>query len=108
MALVQLEYRSELHAHFLDVMNSRPIRVRGVGLTVRPAAVAFVDAGRGWLVGQRGAGLRYPGSNIPPFGSFRTDVGLGLDLGLFGIYAAKAVSVAKEPANVFVRLSRRF
>jgi len=108
MALAQLEYRSELHAHFLDVMNSRPIRVRGVGLTVRPVAVAFVDAGRGWLVGQRGAGLRYPGSNIPPFGSFRTDVGLGLDLGLFGIYAAKAVSVAKEPANVFVRLSRRF
>jgi len=108
MALAQLEYRSELHAHFLDVMNSRPIRVRGVGLTVRPVAVAFVDAGRGWLVGQRGEGLRYPNGDFPPFGSFRTDVGGGLDLGLFGVYVAKGVSVAKEPANVFVRLNRRF
>jgi hypothetical protein len=108
MALAQLEYRSALHAHFLDVMNSRPIRVRGIGLTVRPTAVAFVDAGRGWLVGPRGAGLRYQSGDIPPPRTFRTDVGLGLDLGLFGIYASKAVSVAKEPANVFVRMSRRF
>lgn len=108
IALAQLEYRSELHAHFLDVMNSRPIRIRGVGLTVRPTAVAFVDAGRGWLVGDRSAGLRYGRGDIPPFGTFRTDVGLGLDLGILGVYAAKAVSVSKEPANVFVRVSRRF
>jgi hypothetical protein len=108
IALAQIEYRNELHAHFLDVMNSRAIRIRGVGLTVRPTAVAFVDAGRGWLVGQRSGELRYPSASIPPFDSFRTDVGLGLDLGIFGIYAAKAVSVSKEPANVFVRVSRRF
>lgn len=108
IALAQLEYRSELHAHFLDVMNSRPIRIRGVGLTVRPAAVAFVDAGRGWLVGRRSDVLRYRSGEIPPLGSFRTDVGLGLDLGLFGIYAAKAVSVSREPANIFIRSSRRF
>jgi hypothetical protein len=108
IALAQLEYRSQLHAHFLDVMNSRPIRIRGVGLTVRPTAVAFVDAGRGWLVGDRSGGLRYGSATIPPFGSFRTDVGLGLDLGIFGVYAAKAVSNSKEPANVSVRVSRRF
>ena len=92
IALAQLEYRSELHAHFLDVVNSRPIRLRGVGFTVRPTAIAFVDAGRGWLVGDRTAGLRYPRWEIPPFGTFRSDVGLGLDLGIFGVYAAKAVS----------------
>jgi hypothetical protein len=108
VALVQLEYRSQLHAHFLDVMNSRPIRIRGVGLTVRPTAVAFVDAGRGWLVGQRSGALRYGSGDIPPLGSFRSDVGLGLDLGLFGIYAAKGVSVSKAPANLSVRASRRF
>jgi hypothetical protein len=108
VALAQIEYRTELHAHFLDVMNSRAVRIRGVGLTVRPTAVIFADAGRGWLVGDNVAGLRYSSGSIPSFGSFRKDVGLGLDLGLFGVYAAKAVSDSKEPANVFVRVRRRF
>ena len=108
VALAQLEYRTELRAPFLDVINSRAIRIRGIGLTVRPTAVAFVDAGRGWLVGERNGTLRYPGSDFPSFGSFRTDVGLGLDLGMLGVYAAKAVSESKEPVNVFVRVSRRF
>jgi hypothetical protein len=108
VALAQIEYRSELHPHFLDVLNSRAIRIRGVGLTVRPTAVAIVDAGRGWLVGQRSGGLRYGSGDLPPFDSFRTDVGLGLDLGIIGIYAAKAVSVSKEPVNVSVRVNRRF
>lgn len=108
VALAQLEYRSELHSSFFDFLNSRPIRLRRIGFTVRPTAVAFVDAGRGWLVGPRTGTLQYPGGSIPSFGTFRTDVGLGLDLGIIGIYAAKAVSSAKEPANVFLRVSRRF
>lgn len=108
IALAQIEYRSALHAHFLDVINSRPIRIRGVGITIRPIAVAFVDAGRGWLVGDRSDGIRYGNAAIPPFGSFRTDIGVGLDLGILGVYAAKAVSAPEEPANVFVRVSRRF
>ena len=33
---------------------------------------------------------------------------IGLDLGIIGIYAAKAVSSSKEPANVFLRLHHRF
>lgn len=108
VALAQLEYRTELHAGFLDAINSRALRIRGVGLTVRPTAVIFADAGRGWLVGENPNGLRYRSGSIPSFASFRTDVGLGLDLGLFGVYAAKAVSDSKEPANVFVRVRRRF
>lgn len=108
IALAQLEFRSELHGSIFDVVNARGLRIRGVGLTVRPTAVVFVDAGRGWLVGQQSGGLRYGSGDVPPFGSFRSDVGLGLDLGIFGVYAAKAVSVSKEPANVFVRVSRRF
>ncbi|MFL5479369.1 MAG: BamA/TamA family outer membrane protein [Gemmatimonadaceae bacterium] len=107
-ALVQLEYRNELHSSFFDFLNARPIRLRGIGFTVQPTLVAFVDAGRGWLVGPRTETLQYPSGTIPPFGTFRTDVGLGLDLGLLGVYVAKAVSESKVPANVFLRVRRRF
>lgn len=108
VALAQLEYRNELHSSLLDFLNSRPIRLRGVGFTVQPTIVAFVDAGRGWLVGQPSGTLEYSSRSFPRFGTFRTDVGLGLDLGIFGIYVAKAVSSSKEPANVFLRVHRRF
>jgi outer membrane protein assembly factor BamA len=108
VALAQLEYRSELHSSLLDFLNSKPIRLRGIGFTVRPTAVAFVDAGRGWLVCQPSGTLQYSAHSFPRFGTFRTDVGLGLDLGIFGVYAAKAVSSSKEPANVFLRVHRRF
>src|SRR3954468_18070645 len=108
VALAQLEYRNELHSSLLDFLNSRPIRLRGIGFTVRPTVVAFVDAGRGWLVGQPSGTLQYSSSSFPRFGTFRTDIGLGLDLGIFGVYAAKSVSSPKEPANVFLRVRRRF
>ena len=108
VALAQLEYRNELHSSLLDFLNWRPIRLRGIGFTVQPTAVAFVDAGRGWLVGQPSGTLEYSTHSFPRFGTFRTDVGLGIDLGIFGIYVAKAVSSSKEPANVFLRLHRRF
>ena len=108
VALAQLEYRNELHSSFFDFLNSRAIRLRGIGFTVRPTAVAFVDAGRGWLVGPPSGTLQYSSRSLPRFGTFRTDVGLGLDLGIFGVYVAKAVSSSKEPANVFLRVRRRF
>jgi len=108
VALAQLEYRNELHSSFFDFLNSRPIRLRGIGFTVQPTAVAFVDAGRGWLVGPPSGTLQYSSRSIPRFGTFKTDVGLGLDLGIFGVYVAKAVSSSKEPANVFLRVRRRF
>ena len=108
VALAQLEYRNELHSSFFDFLNSRAIRLRGVGFTVQPTAVAFVDAGRGWLVGQPSGTLQYSSRSIPRFGTFRTDVGLGLDLGIFGLYVAKAVSSSDEPANFFLRVRRRF
>ncbi|MFL5482271.1 MAG: BamA/TamA family outer membrane protein [Gemmatimonadaceae bacterium] len=108
VALAQLEYRQELHSALLDFLNSRPIRLRGIGFTVQPTIVAFVDAGRGWLVGQPSGTLQYSSNSFPRFGTFRTDVGLGLDLGIIGVYVAKAVSSSKEPANVFLRVHRRF
>ena len=108
VALAQLEYRNELHSSFFDFLNAKPIRLRGIGFTVRPTAVAFVDAGRGWLVGQPSGTLQYSRSSFPRFGTFRTDVGLGLDLGIFGVYAAKSVSSPDEPANFFLRVRRLF
>lgn len=108
VALVQLEYRQEIESSIFDFLNSRRIRLRGIGFTVEPTAVAFVDAGRGWLVGDPVGRLRYRSGSIPPFGTFRTDVGLGLDLGLVGVYVAKAVSDASQPANFFLRVRRRF
>ena len=108
VALAQLEYRNELHSTLFDFLNARPIRLRGIGFTVRPTAVAFVDAGRGWLVGQPSGTLQYSSRSFPRFGTFRTDVGLGLDLGIIGVYVAKSVSNPKDPANVFLRVHRRF
>ena len=106
VAVGQLEYRQEMP--FFNFLNARPIRLRGIGFTVEPTAVAFVDAGRGWLVGPTFADLQYTSHSFPRFGTFRTDVGVGLDLGLIGVYVAKAVSSSKEPANVFLRVHRRF
>ncbi|HET9776282.1 MAG TPA: hypothetical protein VFP77_06920 [Gemmatimonadaceae bacterium] len=108
VALAQLEYRNELHSSMFDFLNARAIRLRGIGFTVRPTAVAFVDAGRGWLVGQPSGTLQYSSNSFPRFGTFRTDVGLGLDLGIIGAYVAKSVSSPKDPANVFLRVRRRF
>lgn len=108
VALAQLEYRNELHSSMFDFLNARPIRLRGIGFTVQPTLVAFADAGRGWLVGQPSGTLQYSSRSFPRFGTFRTDLGLGLDLGIIGFYAAKSVSSPKEPANVFIRLHRRF
>ena len=108
VALGQLEYRNELRSSMFDFLNARAIRLRGIGFTVRPTAVAFVDAGRGWLVGQPSGTLQYSSHSFPRFGTFRTDVGLGLDLGIIGVYVAKSVSSPREPANVFLRVHRRF
>ena len=49
-----------------------------------------------------------PWMNFDGIGTFRTDVGLGLDIGLFGVYVAQSISHSKEPANVFVRIRDRF
>jgi hypothetical protein len=70
--------------------------------------VLFVDAGRGWLAGSGQGATTYASGALPPFSSFRTDVGAGLDFDNFGVYVAKALSTPGEPARVFVRLQHRF
>ena len=108
MALGQLEYRDELHSDLIDMFTRNGIHVRGAVFTVRPSAVAFLDAGRGWLVGNTQGTLRYPSGSLPGFDTYRADAGIGLDLGIVGLYVAKAVSLQKEPANFFIRIHNRF
>ena len=72
------------------------------------AWVFFADAGRGWLVNAPASPLNVGRHDLPALSSYRTDIGAGLDFDLLGIYAAKALSVPKEPLNVFLRVRRRF
>ena len=72
------------------------------------AWVLFANSGRGWLVGDASDALRYPSGSIPSIRTWRTDVGGGFDFGSVGVYVAKAISESSLPANVYVRLGRRF
>lgn len=67
--------------------------------------VVFTDAGQSWLVGD-GPG-QVPAGQLPTFGSWLVDVGLGVDWGGFGVYLAKAVTTG-ERLRFTVRLDHRF
>lgn len=104
MALGQVEYRGDLHFDlFTDWNDDHYMRSRSSGVWV-----IFADAGRGWLVGTPGDSLTYDRGKLPPATSFRTDLGLGLDFSVIGVYAAKAMSGPKQPVNFFVRIRHRF
>ena len=105
VALAQAEYRSDLHVHLFDWDEDDWVRPH---LNAEGAWVLFVDAGRGWLTGGGQGADTYDAGGLPPFSSFRTDVGAGLDFDRFGVYVAKALSKAGEPARVFIRLQHRF
>lgn len=71
--------------------------------------VVFADAGRGWLLHERGAGgVVQNAPAIPPLGSFRSDVGIGLDAEVVGIFVAKSLTDSGNPINFSVRLRHRF
>ena len=85
-----------------------------IGVNDRPSWVLFADAGRGWnrdapdwLSPATNAAV-FDGAGLPPLSSFRTTLGLGIDFGSIGLYAAKAVSSGKEPMNLLLRVGRRF
>ena len=106
--LAQIEYRGALGFGRVGLGDLVPDWWSERGIRA-PQWVAFADAGRGWLVGDRDGDLQYPGSTIlPSLDTFRTDVGLGIDMRVIGLYVAKAVSHSKEPANFFVRVRHRF
>lgn len=104
MALAQVEYRGDLHLDlFTDWTDDDFMRGHANGVWV-----FFADAGRGWLVGQPDGAMTFGRGELPPLSSFRTDLGLGLDFDVIGLYVAKAMSRPREPANFFVRIRHRF
>ena len=96
VTLAQIELRTELSEEPLDVAAAGPLRLPLMALTRRIVGVVFLDAGQGWRTTQ------------PWSSSYKADMGAGVDLGLFGVYAAKAVSDWGEPMNVLLRVRRRF
>lgn len=110
MVLVQAEWRGDFHFS--------PFGDDGYGdrrwMTGRFAAdgawVVFANSGRGWLVNEPlvSAAATSQQPRIPAIGTWRTDIGGGFDFGSFGVYVAKAISDPGIPANVYVRLGRRF
>jgi hypothetical protein len=104
IALVQGEYRRDLHFDLLGDSDWDDFIQAGSNA----AWIVFADAGRGWLVRSGSGSAGYGRGAIPPLSTFRTDVGIGLDLRLIGFYVAKALSDAREPLNFFVRLRHRF
>lgn len=106
IALGQIEYRGDLRFNFLGDWEDWPRRYRNAhGDAVW---VLFADAGRGWRIGPTDGGLSYSSSALPPLSTFRTDLGLGIDIGGIGLYAAKSVSTPAEPVNFVLRLHHRF
>ena len=117
IALVQAEYRGDLHFDFHpDWEDQSYDKPAGSGRAARRARhfhrdgswVVFADAGRGWLVGEPNGTLTYASGRIPSFETFRTDIGGGLDFGGVGFYLAKAMADSGEPLRAFVRLRHRF
>jgi hypothetical protein len=121
IALVQAEYRGDLHFDFHPDWESQSEPGIGEGMSGGRAQrararhfhrdgtwVVFADAGRGWLVGTPSGTMTYASGRIPSFDTFRTDLGAGLDFGGVGLYLAKAMSSPGEPLRVFVRLHHRF
>jgi len=119
IALLQAEYRGDLHFDFHPDWESQDdagIRARDESAPRARARhfhrdgtwVVFADAGRGWLVGAPDGTLTYASGRIPSFSTFRSDIGAGLDFGGVGFYMAKAMSSSEEPLRLFVRLRHRF
>ena len=106
IALAQIEYRGSVK---LDFGDWREDAGRYIGARSDASWVMFFDAGRGWMVGApTGDDSTYPADRLPAINTFRSDVGVGFDLGGVGVYAAKALSRPDEPVNFFLRLQRRF
>ena len=78
------------------------------GFNHRAQWVLFADAGRGWKVGTPDGTMTYTANGMPDFGTFKTDIGIGVDFGGIGAYWAKSASDAREPARFLLRLERRF
>lgn len=97
--VVQAEYRRTLGIDFSTRIGNTTLGLQ------RPELVIFGDAGSAWLAGE-GAG-RVPSGSIQSIREWRSDVGVGLDAGSFGVYIARSL-VDSGPFRFGFRLSPRF
>lgn len=108
VALAQVEYRGALHLSLFGGADAGG----GGGWSwsfYHPLQwVVFADAGRGWLLHERADGtVRHAGA-IPSLDTFRSDIGIGIDAGVLGVFLAKSLTDAGNAANFSVRLRHRF
>lgn len=106
VALAQIEYRGDLRIDFTGDWEDWPRHYHSAHGDV--VWVMFADAGRGWDAGASAGSIVRDRGLLPPLSTFRSDIGLGLDFGGIGVYAAKAMSAPSQPVNFFVRLRHRF
>lgn len=106
VALAQIEYRGNLRLHLFGGAGAggwnwsfyHPLQW-----------VVFTDAGRGWLLNERGDdGTVRSAPGFPSLGSFKSDVGIGLDAEVVGVFVAKSLTDSGNPINFFIRLRHRF
>lgn len=96
---VQVEYRRTI-----DVNLSTRVGNTTIGLQ-RPDLVLFGDAGSAWLAGPQAG--RVPSGRIQSIAEWRSDIGIGIDAGSFGLYLAKALP-DNDPIRLSIRFTRRF
>lgn len=106
VALVQAEYRGNLRFHFFGGAGTggwnwsfyHPLQW-----------VVFADAGRGWLLHERnGDGAIVDSPKLPALDTFKSDIGIGLDAEVLGVFVAKSLTDFGRPINFSIRLRHRF
>jgi outer membrane protein assembly factor BamA len=106
VALLQAEYRGNLRLHLFGGAGAEgwnwsfyhPLQW-----------VVFADAGRGWLLHERDAsGMIRSAPAFPSLSTFRSDIGIGLDAEVVGVFVAKSLTDAGNPLNFSIRLRHRF
>ncbi len=107
--LAQVEWRGDFRvALFGAKQGDGDRRFYTDGVRADGSFVIFANAGRGWRVGEESDGLIYGRASIPRIGTFRSDLGAGVDFGLFGLYVAQPLSEPREQPRLFVRVGQRF
>ena len=98
-ASIQVEYHRTL---VLDLGT----RIGGYTIGIRrPDLVVFGDAGSAWLAGDSAG--RVPTNRIQSLREWRSDIGVGMTSGPFGLYLAKALTDA-IPVRLTLLFNRRF
>lgn len=98
-AAIQAEYRRTLPVDLSTRIGGYTIGIR------KPDLVVFADAGSAWLAGDSAG--RVPANRIQSLREWRSDVGVGVTSGPFGLFVAKALTDA-IPVRLTVLLTQRF